>query len=402
MFAKIFESVVHAYVSRYFAVNNLYSSTQHGFTARRSTVTACAEIMDSVHKYVDQQYTVGVVLLDLSKAFDIINHRILIKKLMRYGFGNDVIKWFESYLHGRVGHVNNCSRASFYVPGVGVPQGSVLGPLLFNVYVNDLCNALTKGALIQYADDTTVVLKSKKSTVQFITKVEFATSEIVKWFGLNRLQVNFAKSCFIVFGRNRQLISGIVIDSHMIASSDNVKVLGLRIDSNLSYASHINYVISRIKQLKVMLTRLVYLFDRYNRQYLVKALILPIINLYDFIYSSASSTCLHRLDVIYNDLMRVIVDIRRSVHFRIADLHRLTTLDKLSDHRQQSLLNFMQNVVDEKIQSRLRLCCVKHTHTYSTRSHGYVVPRFNSEVGRQRIVVRGLMILNEQSSHVGS
>ena len=94
-------------------------------------------------------------------------------------------------------------------------------------------------------------------------------------------------------------------------------------DSNLSYASHVNYVISRIQQVKVMLSRLTYLFDHYERLYLVKALILPIINLYDFIYSSAASSCLRRLDVAYNDLMRVILGIRRSVHMRIDDLHKL-------------------------------------------------------------------------------
>jgi hypothetical protein len=101
---------------------------------------------------------------------------------------------------------------------------------------------------------------------------------------------------------------------------------------------------SRIKQLKVMLTRLGHLFDRCDRVYLVKAMILNIINFYGFDYLSTSSTRLHRLDVVYNDLMRAVLGIRRSVHFHIADLHPLTTLDKISDHRQQSLCKFMQNV----------------------------------------------------------
>lgn len=80
------------------------------------------------------------------------------------------------------------------------------------------------------------------------------------------------------------------VDSHTIPACDSVKLLGLRIDANLSYATHINYVISRVKQTRVMLIRLAHLFDRCNRQYLVKSLILPIINMYDFIYASAPST----------------------------------------------------------------------------------------------------------------
>jgi hypothetical protein len=176
-----------------------------------------------------------------------------------------------------------------------------------------------------------------------------------------------------------------------------VKLLGLRIDSDLSYASHVNYVISRIKQTKVMLIRLAYLFDRYTRQYLVKSLTLPIINLYDFIYASATSSCLHRLDVAYNDLMRVILGVRRSAHIRVDDLHKLTLLDKLCYRRQLSLQKFMQSVVDEKIHSGLRLFCVKHIRSYSTRLQGYIIPRFNTEVGRQRILVRSLKLLNQQT-----
>jgi hypothetical protein len=85
------------------------------------------------------------------------------------------------------------------------------------------------------------------------------------------------------------------------------------------------------------------------RLYLVKALVLPVINLYDFIYASASLSCLRRLDVAYNDLMRAILGIRRSVHMRIEDMHTVTGLDRLSDPRQKSLLKFMLNVIDENV-----------------------------------------------------
>ena len=396
-FAKIFESVIHAYVSNYMVAHNLYSSAQHGFIAGRSTVTACADVMDYIHNTVDSQYTVGMVLLDLTKAFDIISHRVLIKKLEYYGFGRDVIKWFESYLNGRVGYVNNDRTAGVLISGLGVPQGSVLGPLLFNLYVNDLCNAVTRSMLIQYADDTAILIKSRKPVAEFISKVEYATREVVEWFQSNRLKINLKKSTFVVFGRNRQLVTSITVDTHVMPVCSTIKLLGLRIDSNMSYTTHINYVISRIKYVRVMLARLSHLFDFRTRQYLVKALVFPIINLYDFIYAAAAPACLQRLDVAYNDLMRVILSVRRSQHVSVVNLHNLTTFDKLSERRQRSLHKFMIDVVEERIYARLRLQCIKRPQMYSTRMHNYIVPRYNTNVGRQRIVVRGLRLLNQQS-----
>ena len=197
-----------------------------------------------------------------------------------------------------------------------------------------------------------------------------------------------------VFGRNKHLIQKVTVGAHTRSACDSVSLLGLRIDNNLSYTSHVNYVISRINQVKVMLIRLSHLFDRYTRLYLVKALLLPIINLYDFIYDSAKLTNLHALDVAYNNIIRVILGIRKSAHFRVADLHTLTNQDKLSDRRQKSLLKFMHNIVEGKTHSRLRQFCVKGIRTHVTRSRGYTIPRFKTNIGRQRIVVRGLKLLN--------
>jgi hypothetical protein len=108
----------------------------------------------------------------------------------------------------------------------------VLGPLLFNIYANDLCSAASRSTLVQYADDTTILVKSKKSAAEFTSKVECAVDEIIKWFNENRLQLNYKKSRLVVFGRNRHVIT--------ISACDSVKLLGLQIDSNLSYTSHVN------------------------------------------------------------------------------------------------------------------------------------------------------------------
>jgi hypothetical protein len=133
------------------------------------------------------------------------------------------------------------------------------------------------------------------------------------------------------------------------------------------------------------------------RLQVVKALVMPIIDLYDFIYAAASVTALHKLDVAYNDVMRGILGIRRSEHFRILELHKLTKLDKLADRRQYSLLKFMINVTEEHLHSRIRSSCYRSNHSYSTRCHNYIIPRFKSRIARLRVTVRGLKAMNERS-----
>jgi hypothetical protein len=96
--------------------------------------------------------------------------------------------------------------------------------------------------------------------------------------------------------------------------------------------------------------------------------------------------------------MRAVLGIRRSVHFRITDLHTLTKLDKLSDRRQQSLYKFMDDVVQEKLYSRLRMDCVRRITSHNTRFQGYIAPRFSTNIGQQRVVVRGLKLLNQSDA----
>jgi hypothetical protein len=98
--------------------------------------------------------------------------------------------------------------------------------------------------------------------------------------------------------------------------------------------------------------------------------------------------------------MRAILGVGRSVHFTIANLHGVTNMDKLSDRRQQSLHKFMLDVVEERIYFRMRSCCMKRIRTHATRSRGYIIPRFNTSLGQQRIAVRGLKLLNQFSNNV--
>ena len=399
VFAKVFETVVYNVVHNYLSRNSLYSSTQYGFRPGYSTTQACADAIDHVSKLVDNGYTTGIVFLDVTKAFDSVNHKILLRKMVFYGFGTNVVKWFASYLADRTAFVQvGAHTADYSGPEIGVPQGSILGPLLYNVYVNDLSNAAFKCRITQYADDTCLLVKSRKDANSLQKKMESATSSVISWFKANRLSVNVQKSKLIAFGKLRREIKSIHVGTQLIASSDDIVYLGLRIDSRLKWHGHIQYVVSRIKQFRLLLSRLKGVFNLSLRIYLTKVLILPVIDLYDFIYCSGTSSDLHRLNVAYNDLMRSVLGIRRSEHMPISDLYKLTTLNALVDRRNCSLLRFMTKVVNDRIFCMFRSDCVRCSTPYATRSQNvFVVPKFSTNVGFNRICVRGLKLLNKSN-----
>jgi hypothetical protein len=400
IFAKVFERVVYDMVNTYFERNNLFSNTQYGFRPGRSTVLACADLVDHIHKLVDERYTVSVVFLDITKAFDTVNHKLLLRKLSYYGFGSTVLKWFSSYLAGRAAFVQVGDQTAVYSgPEVGVPQGSVLGPLLYNVFVNDLDNAAYQCRVTQYADDTCLLVKSRKCAEHLREKIERALANVLDWFGNNKLCINPDKSQFILFGRLRKEICSIQVGARKVAPIPSIIYLGLRIDSGLSWHDHIQHVISRVKQFRLMIRKLRGALTVSIRIYLTKVLILPIINLYNFIYCTGYATDLHHLDVAYNDLMRTILGYRRSEHIPISRLHTLTSLKSLVEYRNYSLLSFIAKIANNDVFSMMWSDCIRVRSTYAFRTQNrFVIPKYHTSFGMRRVCVRGLKLLNECST----
>jgi hypothetical protein len=336
-------------------------------------------------------------MFDVAKAFDSINHNILFSKLLYYGLSPRVVMWFKSYLSDRVGCINTLDQATQYkLFDIGVPQGSVLGPLLFNIYVNDLAMAVDRATVIQFADDTTLLVKSRQNADHFVSKLEGEVCNLLTWFTVNRLMINVRKTDFMVLGRHRNCVTSINVGGDQVSCSHVVKYLGLRVDDNLSWSTHINYVISRMRLLMLAFNRLRFAFSREIRLHLTKTLIMPVIDLYDFIYGVADNSNLHHLEVAFNDLMRSIVGVRRSARMRISDLLHLTGFDDLRVRRERSLRKFITNVITEVQYSNIRSECIsnKNRHDYFFRNDCYIVPKYVTKFGRRRICVRGLQLLN--------
>ena len=188
--SRVLEKVVYAKVSKFLESNAILCPSQYGFRKRHSTIHGVVVFIQHTVKAYDNKLNTISVLLDISKAFDTIDHKILLYKLKYYGIRGTALKWFQSYLSDRHQYVymKNGTKSNINGFTFGVPQGSVLGPLLFLIYMNDLPNCLSHMKLILFADDTTLYASSD-DVVHLYGNVNYDLRSLTDWFKANKLHV---------------------------------------------------------------------------------------------------------------------------------------------------------------------------------------------------------------------
>ena len=203
--SKILEKAVHAQVYNYLKKNKILTPRQFGFRPKLSTEIALAHFTDTILGNMDKGLVTGAVFLDLSKAFDTVDHALLYQKLVVAGLAEECVNWFKSYLSNRsqvTALANHISSPKSVL--VGVPQGSVLGPLLFLIYVNDLPLYVNNCDISLYADDT-VIYCSLTCTQDLQDKLNSDLQSLCQWFNSNLLTLNVSKCKFEVYGSSRKL-----------------------------------------------------------------------------------------------------------------------------------------------------------------------------------------------------
>ena len=248
--------------------------------------------------------------IDLSKAFDTVNHNILIRKLEHYGIRGVALQWFLNYLSNRKQYVyyNNVSSS---LQGItcGVPQGSILGPLLFILYVNDIENCSSLLNFILFADDTNIFY-SCKDYQDFTKTVNLELHKLSQWFCANKLSLNVSKSNFILFGNRTQRcydsIFKIVIDGNSLERVSNTKFLGVYIDENLNWKHHTQQISLKIAKNIGVINRIKNLLPPELLLSLYYTIIQPYFLYCNIIWGDANQIALKRLVCLQKRAIRVI------------------------------------------------------------------------------------------------
>ena len=250
VFSKLFEKVMYDRTIDFLNKNNILYNLQFGFRKGYNTANALVYLVDKIITSLENGENIIGTFIDLSKAFDCVNHDILLGKLYRYGIRGQAHRWFSSYLQNRsqfvLFHNSESDKASILC---GVPQGSILGPLLFLVYINDLQYVSKLVTPIMYADDTNLFL-SGSDLRNLTATLNNELSKYMTWMSCNKLSVNITKTNYMIFRRTRQKLPEQIVKLYIngteIDKVSSAKFLGVILDETMSWLPHISHIKSKI------------------------------------------------------------------------------------------------------------------------------------------------------------
>ena len=356
--SKVFEKIVYNQLYHYLDSNKLLLGCQSGFRSLHSTLTALLEATDAWSVNIDNGLLNGVVFIDLTKAFDTIDHKIILRKMSYLGVDQAAVKWFSSYLSGRTQRCSvNGKLSTARTLRCGVPQGSILGPLLFLIYINDLPNSLRDAVPRMFADDTNLTLSAKT-----LTELKLAlTPELNNlscWLKANRLSLNVAKTELMIIGSRQRLAVQcddleIKIDDQIIKRVDHTKALGLTIDDHLSWCKHVDEICKKVSSAIGALKRVRPFISKETAIQIYNALIMPHFDYCSPVWDCLSGYLSDKLQKLQNRAARIIT----KSPFDTSSDHLLSTLDWerlfLRRKKQKALMMFksMNGLPPEYLQS---------------------------------------------------
>ena len=401
-FSKVLERLVYNRLQSYFNMHNLLTPCQFGFRENMSTELAILKMQNLISNVLNEKQNAFALFLDLSKAFDTLNHSTLLDKLQHYGIRGTAYNWFSSYLSNRTQFTfYNCHQSATSNISTGVPQGSILGPLLFIIYVNDITNATTDTNFILFADDTNIIFNyGKQMTKTKNQNINKKLEELSNWFSANKLSINTSKTKYMIFHTPRNINSvadyNFYLNGSKIECTNQIKFLGVILTDTLSWKEHINDKSNKISKTVGIMSRLKYELPSKTLLSIYNSLIAPHLNYSVVAWGDSPDTHLKRMRILQKRALRIIDKKPYNSHtnplfykYSILKLNDLYTF-RCSLLYHKSLRNGLPTYFSSLLKTN------ENTHEHFTRGRNNIhVNLVQSELGKQNFNYKIAFVWNK-------
>ena len=383
--SKIVERILTHQITEYLETYSILTRHQFGFRKGKNTTFAISNLMEQLYENFNCSTITQGIFLDFSKAFDTINHDILVQKLCFSGFDQMATQLILSYLSNRKQFVNiNGVASQTRIMSIGVPQGSIIGPLLFLIYINDLLKAAPTLSYILYADDTNIFAKDPGELRNEIKMVE-------EWCLANKLVLNCTKTFQIIFKAPSKKIRlqdyTVNLTTYTLETKSYTKFLGIILDSNITFEQHIIQLCKKLKLILTMMRAVRPYFDQKTMIDLYYAFFYPHLIYGIEFWGHATATNIKRILVLQKATLRVILNKRPTEH--------VTTYFKaLKIMPVQMLFEYCTLKLLLKTYSLQYLSTLQPKHDYNTRTNNLTIKKANNKWGERSLLCTGIALYN--------
>ena len=379
---------------------NILSDLQYGFRKAKNTTLAIFGLTsDLLLTYHEKSYTIAL-FLDLSKAFDTVNRELLSRKLSVYGFRGTANSFLFSYLSNRQQYVSIGDYTSNIKPiEYGVPQGSVLGPLLFNIFINDIVK-VGNAKKILFADDA-VFYVTDSSLELCIIKIQTLITQLIEWLKNNKLVANVNKTkLMMITPRPINHLPDIYFNEIKLEWVSSIKYLGIMIDNKLNFALQANEINRKLSKMHGVFYSLSSLVPQRTLLTIYHSLVYPIITQNILIWGGISANNLNSIRVMMNSVLRCILKVKHDENnipvVPVNDMYKTLALLKFDDIYKYHILKFLHFVLYKNAELFEKYYMpLLPTHSYSTRVKRINLPAVRLEVEKRFVIFQSCKLLNE-------